>query len=309
MSHALLFPGQGAQVVGMGKDLADASPAARAVFAKADAALGFALSMICFEGPQEELNRTDVSQPAIVAHSWAVVEAIREAGKGQLLDSATWCAGLSLGEYSALAAAGALSWEDALLLVRKRGQFMQDACDAVPSTMASILGLDEGPLGEACAEASALGPCVMANFNAPGQIVIAGTKPAVAKACELAKARGAKRAIELSVAGAFHSPLMEPARERLAAEIDQVTIADPRIPVIANVSGEPVSMASAAKRLLLEQLTAPVRWANSMQLLVDQGCTAFYELGPGEVLAGLLKRVARDQPKVSIGTAAQVAAL
>jgi len=311
MSHALLFPGQGAQAVGMGKDLAEKSPAARRVFADADSVLGFALSKVCFEGPQEELNRTDVSQPAIVAHSWAVVEAIREADKGELLDSATWCAGLSLGEYSALAAAGAMSWQDALKLVRKRGQFMQDACDAVPSTMASILGLDEAPLGEACAEATALGlgPCVMANFNAPGQIVIAGTKESVAKACELAKAKGAKRAIELSVAGAFHSPLMEPARERLAAEIDQVTIADPRIPVIANVSGQPVTMGADAKRRLLEQLTAPVRWADSMQYLVDIGCDSFYELGPGEVLAGLLKRVAKEQPKLSIGTAEQVAQL
>jgi len=294
----------------MGKDLADAYPAAKAVFAKADALLGFELSKLCFEGPQEELNRTDVSQPAILAHSWAVVEVLKQSAKGKaLLDNASVCAGLSLGEYSALAAAGAMRWEDALVLVRKRGQYMQEACDAVPSTMASILGLDEGPLGEACKEASDAGVVVMANFNAPGQIVIAGSKPAVAKACEIAKAKGAKRAIELSVAGAFHSPLMEPARERLAREIAGVKFSAWRVPVVANVTARPAGSAEQAKELLVKQLTAPVRWADSMQWLVDGGTPAFYELGPGEVLAGLLKRVAKDQPKVSIGTAAQVAAM
>jgi [acyl-carrier-protein] S-malonyltransferase len=202
-----------------------------------------------------------------------------------------------------------MAWEDALVLVRKRGQYMQEACDAVPSTMASVLGLDEGPLGEVCAEAASEGVVVMANFNSPGQIVIAGSKPAVAKACELAKAKGAKRCIELSVAGAFHSPLMEPARERLAREIAAVKFSDWRVPVVANVTARPAGSAVEAKELLVKQLTAPVRWADSMQWLVDGGCTGFYELGPGEVLAGLLKRVAKDQPKVSIGTAAGVAAL
>lgn len=307
--YALLFPGQGAQTVGMGKDLADAFPAARDVFESANKLLGFDLAKVCFEGPTEELNRTDVSQPAILAHSWAVHAVLSESEKGRaLLNSAACCAGLSLGEYSALAAAGAMRWEDALVLVRKRGQYMQEACDAVPSTMASILGLDEGPLGEACAEASDVGVVVMANFNAPGQIAIAGSKPAVAKACEIAKAKGAKRCIELSVAGAFHSPLMEPARERLAAEIAAVKFSAPRIPVVANVTAKPVSSADEARSLLVKQLTAPVRWADSMQSLVDGGYTAFYELGPGEVLAGLLKRVAKDQPKVSIGTAAQIGA-
>jgi [acyl-carrier-protein] S-malonyltransferase len=307
--RALLFPGQGAQAVGMGKDLAAAYPVAARVFAKADSLLDFPLSGVCFDGPADELNRTDVSQPAILAHSWAVTETLRQTEAGAaLLNGATAVAGLSLGEYSALAAAGAIAWDDALVLVRKRGQYMQEACDAVPSTMASILGLDREPLEKVCAEASALGVCVLANFNSPGQIAIAGSKPAVAKACELAKAAGAKRCIELSVAGAFHSPLMEPARERLAAEIARVQFRDPAMPVVANVTAKPVTTADEARRLLVAQLTAPVMWADSMQYLVDQGYADFIELGPGEVLAGLLKRVAKDGRKLSIGTAASVAA-
>ena len=301
---ALLFPGQGAQAVGMGKDLASVFPRAKAVFEQADKALGFALSRTCFEGPDTELNRTDVSQPAILAHSWAVVEVLKEHEKGQqLLNSAVAVAGLSLGEYSALAAAGAIAWEDALRLVRARGRYMQEACDAAPSTMASILGMERASLEEVCKQASTKGVCVLANINSAEQIAIAGTKEAIAYACELAKAAGAKRCIELSVAGAFHSPLMEPARERLAAEIDAVAFADPRLPVVANVTAKPVTTAGEAKRLLVAQLTAPVLWADSMQLLVNDNFSDFYELGPGTVLAGLLKRVAKEANKVSLGTA------
>lgn len=306
---ALLFPGQGAQAVGMGKDLAAAYPKAREIFARADDALDFPLSRTCFEGPETELNRTDVSQPAILAHSWAVVEVLREHEKGRaLLDSAVACAGLSLGEYSALAAAGAIAWEDALKLVRARGRYMQQACDATPSTMASILGLERSKLEEVCKQASASGKgvCVLANLNSAEQIAIAGTKEAITLACELAKAAGAKRCIELSVAGAFHSPLMEPARERLAAEIDAVAFKDPRLPVVANVTAKPVTTAGEAKRLLVAQLTAPVLWADSMQLLVNDNFSDFYELGPGAVLAGLLKRVAKEANKVSLGTAESV---
>lgn len=306
---ALLFPGQGAQAPGMGKDLAEAWPVAQEIFARADEALGFSLSKLCFEGPESELNRTDVSQPAILAHSWAVVEVLKSTERGKaLLDSANACAGLSLGEYSALAAAGALAWEDALKLVRKRGEFMQAACDLKPSTMASILNLGEKELEAVCEKAAEAtdGVCVMANFNSPGQIVIAGTNEAVAKACELAKEAGAKRCIELSVAGAFHSPLMEPAREQLAAEIENVHFQDPQLPVVANVTAAPVTTAGEAKRLLINQLTAPVRWADSMELLVQDNFSRFVELGPGNVLAGLLRKIAREAVKESVGTADDV---
>ncbi|MCK6439596.1 MAG: ACP S-malonyltransferase [Planctomycetes bacterium] len=307
---ALLFPGQGAQAVGMGKDLAAAYPKAADVFKRADQILDMSLSRICFEGPQEELNRTDISQPAILAHSWAVVEVLREHGPGRaLLDGANACAGLSLGEYSALAAAGSIAWEDALKLVRARGQYMQQACDASPSTMASILGLEEDKLGEVCKRASVKGVCVMANFNAEGQIVIAGTKEAVALACSLAKDAGARRCIELQVAGAFHSPLMKPAEDKLSAEIARVKFSDPRIPVITNVTAKPVTSAAEAKKNLVSQLTSPVRWAASMQHLVNEGYGTFAELGPGNVLAGLLKRAAKDAKLLSIGTAESVKGL
>lgn len=310
-SHALLFPGQGAQFVGMTADLCAASPEAARVMQQANDLLGFDLRKICYEGPAEELSRTDISQPAILAHSWAVYEALKAHSKGrEIVTTASYMAGLSLGEYSALAAAGAMAWADALKLVRKRGQFMQEACDATPSTMASVLGLDEGPLGEACKQASELGVCVMANFNSPGQIVIAGTQEAVARASELAKAAGAKRCIPLDVAGAFHSPLMEPARERLAREIESTDFADPMIPVVANVTAKPITTAAEAKQLLIDQLTSPVRWADSMAWLVAQATGAYYELGPGNVLSGLLRKVAANEtPKTSIGTAEQLAQL
>jgi len=293
----------------MGQDLAHAYAPAKEVFERADAALGFSLSKLCFAGPEDELNRTDVSQPAILAHSWAVFEVLRstDAGK-ELIESANACAGLSLGEYSALAAAGAMQWEDALKLVRKRGEFMQAACDLVPSTMASILNLGEKDLEAVCEKAAeeTEGVCVMANFNSPGQIVIAGDKKAVAKACELAKEAGAKRCIELSVAGAFHSPLMEPAREQLAAEIENVQFRDPVLPVVANVTAKPVTTAGEAKRLLIQQLTVPVRWADSMELLVQDNFSRFVEIGPGNVLAGLLRKIAREAVKESVGTAEEV---
>lgn len=306
---ALLFPGQGAQYVGMGKDLAEKFPQARAVFAQADSLLGFGLSKVCFEGPEPELNRTDISQPAILAHSWAVVEVLQSTEKGRaLLEKGGVAAGLSLGEYSALAASGAMAWGDALKLVRARGQFMQQACDAKPSTMASIVGLDDAALEAAIAPARALGVVVLANFNAPGQVAISGDKPAVEEAMKLAKAAGAKLTVALAVAGAFHSPLMEPARERLAAQIEMTNFASPRIGVIANVDATEQHDPAMLKANLVQQLTAPVLWARSMQRLVDQGFDEFIELGPGTVLAGLLKRVAKSATRISIGKAEEVAA-
>lgn len=305
---ALLFPGQGAQHVGMGKDLADAYPQAAAVFSKADELLGFELSRVCFEGPKEELDRTDVSQPAILVHSWAVVEVLKSTDKGRaLLERGTVAAGLSLGEYSALAAAGALAWEDACKLVRKRGQYMQEACDVQPSTMASIVGLDDAALEAAIAPAREIGIVVLANFNAPGQVAMSGDKAAVEEAMKLAKEAGAKLTVPLAVAGAFHSPLMEPARERLAAEIETAAFNAPRIGVIANVDAQEHRDPSALKANLVQQLTAPVLWAKSMQSLIDQGYDEFIELGPGNVLAGLLKRTARSATRTSIGRADEVA--
>jgi [acyl-carrier-protein] S-malonyltransferase len=309
MKTALLFPGQGAQHVGMGKDLVDAYPQAAAVFAKADELLGFDLSRICFDGPKEELDRTDVSQPAILVHSWAVVEVLKSTAKGRaLLERGSVAAGLSLGEYSALAAAGAMSWEGACRLVRKRGEYMQAACDVQPSTMASIVGLDDAALEAAIAPAREKGIVVLANFNAPGQVAISGDQAAVEEAMKLAKEAGAKLTVPLSVAGAFHSPLMEPARERLAAEIETTPFEAPRIGVIANVDAQEHRDPSALKANLVQQLTAPVLWAKSMQSLIDQGYDEFIELGPGNVLAGLLKRTAKSATRTSIGKAEEVGA-
>lgn len=306
---ALLFPGQGAQHVGMGKDLVEKYPEAQQVFEKADKLLGFKLSRLCFEGPEDELNRTDVSQPAILAHSWAVVASLKTHRRGrELLESANCTAGLSLGEYSALAAAGAMSWEDALVLVRARGKYMQEACDLKPSTMASIVGLDDDKLEQAIAPAREKGVVVLANFNAPGQVAISGEVGAVEEAMKLAKTAGAKLTVPLAVAGAFHSPLMEPARERLAAQIETTTFHAPSIGVIANVDAAEHTDPHMLKSNLVRQLTAPVLWARSMQKLVDAGYDTFIELGPGNVLAGLLKRVARSANRVSIGKAEELAA-
>src|SRR5690606_32683373 len=257
-----------------------------------------------------ELNRTDVSQPAILAHSWAVVASLKTHRRGrELLESANCTAGLSLGEYSALAAAGAMSWEDALVLVRARGKYMQEACDLKPSTMASIVGLDDDKLEQAIAPAREKGVVVLANFNAPGQVAISGEVGAVEEAMKLAKTAGAKLTVPLAVAGAFHSPLMEPARERLAAEIETTLFSAPDVGVIANVDAQEHRDPTAMKANLVQQLTAPVLWARSMQSLIDQGYDEFIELGPGNVLAGLLKRTARNATRTSIGKADEVSAV
>lgn len=302
MKTALLFPGQGAQHVGMGRELCERYPQAQAVFAQADEALGFDLSRVCFEGPEDELNRTDICQPAILVHSWAVVEVLRANETGRaLLDRAGVAAGLSLGEYSALAAAGALRWPDAARLVRARGRYMQDACDLKPSTMASIIGLDDDAIAGVVAKAAESGIVVAANFNAPGQVAVSGEIKAVEAAMEIAKEAGAKITKQLAVAGAFHSPLMEPARERLAAEIEAALFSEPALAVIANVDAAEHREPTELKANLLKQLTAPVLWAKSMQALAAAGYDEFIELGPGNVLAGLLKRVARKARRTSIG--------
>ncbi|MFO8008596.1 MAG: ACP S-malonyltransferase [Candidatus Brocadiia bacterium] len=301
-SIALLFPGQGAQAVGMGKDLAEASPAAQAVFEMADAELGIALSRLCWDGPPEELSRSDMAQPAILTASVAALHALREAA-GDLPPVAAG-AGLSLGEYSALVAAGALAFRQAVKLVRARGQFMQDACEENPGTMYSILGMDDESVEQACADAGeGVWP---ANYNCPGQLVISGRKSAAARAARLCEERGARRAIQLKVAGAFHTPLMQSAADRLAPELERTDFAEPEFPVVANVTARPVREPDEIRRLLVEQVVSPVRWADGMRRVISQGVDEFYEVGPGTVLQGLLRRIDRDQACRSVSDPEQV---
>jgi [acyl-carrier-protein] S-malonyltransferase len=304
---ALLCPGQGAQRVGMGKDLAEAFPEARATFAAIDEALGVALSRVMWEGPEEQLTRTDVAQPAILAHSaavWAVVG-------GRLRGQVAAAAGHSLGEYSAYVAAGALAVADGARLVRRRGELMHEAGTARPGTMAAVLGLETEKVVAACRQASAAdGVVVAANLNAPDQTVISGDPVAVTRAGELLKAAGAKRVVPLKVSGAFHSPLMAPAAAGLEAELARAAISAPSFPVVATASAEPVREAGAARRLLAEQLTAPVRWVECVHALAAAaGSTArFVEIGPGNVLTGLAKRIIPGAATVNLGTAAEVRA-
>ncbi len=299
----LLCPGQGAQKVGMGKDLGEAFPAAREVFQAVDDALGVALSKLMWDGPEDELTLTHNAQPAILTHSlavWAVVEPALNAVAG---------AGHSLGEYSAYAAAGALSATDAARLVRRRGELMYDAGQARPGTMAAVIGLEAGQVSDVCAEASGEGDVVVAaNLNAPDQAVISGDPGAVERAGERLKESGAKRVLPLKVSGAFHSPLMEPAAEGLRTELAGVEFAEPAFPVIANASAEPVRDAAAARTLLGQQLTAPVRWVESMQRAVAEAGdeVTFVEVGPGAVLSGLLRRIERGTQSVALGTADQL---
>jgi [acyl-carrier-protein] S-malonyltransferase len=300
-----MCPGQGAQRVGMGRDLAQRFPAARDTFAAIDDALGVALSRLMWQGPEEELTRTHNAQPAILAHSaavWAVVrDQAGEIGAG---------AGHSLGEYSAHVAAGTLSPTVAAQLVRRRGELMLAAGDARPGAMAAVLGLDTDQVDQACNEASGRdGVAVAANLNAPDQTVISGDPVAVGRAGDGCKARGAKRVIPLKVSGAFHSPLMAPAVDGLHDALTGVMFADPTFPVIANASGEAVRSGTDAKRLLVDQLTAPVRWVACMQGAATFVPGArFLEIGPGNVLAGLLKRIVPGAASVTLGTADEVEA-
>lgn len=303
--RAWLFPGQGAQVVGMGKDLYGASPVARRVVDRADAILGFKLSSLCFDGPAERLDATDVCQPAIFVTSVALAEVWRQ-GPGKAL-AADATAGLSLGEYTALWAAGSLSFEDGVRLTRRRGELMQAASDATASTMVSIMGLEEGAVKNICEAASSLGIISPANFNCPGQVVVSGTKAACAKAAELAESAGGK-AVPLAVAGAFHSPLMASAAEGLAAELQRITLAAPKVPVVANVTGgyhqgDPASI----RTLLVEQLTHSTLWQKSMQQLLADGFDEFIEIGPGRVLKGLMRKIDRQATVVNVNDAASAA--
>ncbi len=303
MNVVLLCPGQGAQRVGMGKDLAERFPVAREVFAAVDQALGFALSRLVFEGPESDLTLTHNAQPAILTHTLAVHAAVRDA----LHPVAA--AGHSLGEYSAYATARALGMADAARLVRRRGELMLEAGGKRPGAMAAVLGLPGEAVAQACREAGGGGEvAVAANLNAPDQTVISGDPAAVERAGARCKAAGAKRVLPLKVSGAFHSPLMEPARVGLEGELARVAFSDPAFPVIANASASPVRDAATARRLLGAQLTAPVRWVEGMRAALSLAGTdaTFVEIGPGSVLAGLLKRIAPEAKAVSLGTADEV---
>lgn len=304
MALAYLFPGQGSQAVGMGRELYEQSPAARAVFDEADAILGFDLARLCFEGPEAELTATENAQPAILTVSVALLELLRAELGDQLRPD--FAAGHSLGEYSALVAAGALSFPAALRLVRRRGELMAAATEGA---MAAIIGLDIEPLEAVCAAAASLGPCVIANQNAPGQLVISGASAAVARAMEQAKAAGAKRAMPLNVSAAFHSPLMGAAADGLRAALALAEIRDAAFPVIANTSAAPISAAEAIRAELAEQVTAPVRWIDSVRALAGAGVETVIEIGPGAVLTGLVKRIAPELKRLNLAGPGDVGGL
>lgn len=285
----LLFPGQGSQYIGMGKALADEFAPARELLAKADDVLGFSLSKIMAEGPEEVLKSTDNTQPALYTCSCMVMELLK--AEGVAFDMV---AGHSLGEYSAIAAAGGFSFEDGLRLVRVRGELMAKAGELKPGAMAAVLGLDGAPLDEVLAEASATGVVVAANFNSPGQIVISGSKDGVAKASELAAAKGAKKVVALPVSGAFHSPLMEYALPGLQEAIAKTKFNDLKVPVMANVTASLVTKGSEVADLLVKQLVSPVRWQQSMERAIAEGVTQGIEVGAGKVLMGLMRGISRD---------------
>ena len=282
---AFLFPGQGSQEVGMGRALAESSPAAKAVWAEADAALGFSLSTLCFEGPAADLALTANTQPAVLTTSVAAAAALAERGVTPGLT-----AGHSLGEYSALVAAGALRFADAVRLVRRRGEFMQEAVPVGTGAMAALLGVELATAEQVCAEAAQGEVVGVANINSPGQIVIAGHRTAVERAVAAAAARGGRKSVLLPVSAPFHCALMKPAAERLAAELERLTVSAPRIPVVRNVDGGVTRTADEVKPFLVQQVASPVRWTDCVERLAREGATGFLEVGPGRVLTGLLKR-------------------
>jgi len=297
---ALLFPGQGSQVVGMGRALAAAHPVAAEALAEADDALGFPLSALMAEGPEDELTETRNAQPAILAHSVAALRVVRDR-----LGPVAFAAGHSLGEFSAYVAAGTLSFRDALEAVRLRGELMWNAGQERPGTMAAILGLEDAAVEEVCGRVDR-GVCVPANFNAVGQVVVSGDEAGVAQGMALAGEAGAKRVMPLKVSGAFHSPLMAPAADGLRARLEALTFLKPDFPVVSNVTAKPVDDPEEARRLLVAQLTSPVRWSASLPTMLEAGVDRFVELGPGSVLCGLNKRNAKGSPCVSLGEPADI---
>ena len=301
---AYVFPGQGAQVVGMGKDLYDSFDSIKILFKQADDAVGFPLTKVFFEGPEEELRKTSNAQPALVAVSIACLKAAQEVG-GKNLPVPSFMAGHSLGEYTALAASNVIDFSTAVFLAKERGRLMYEAGLKTPGGMMAIIGIEEAVLAEICRETGT----VIANFNSPGQLVISGAAENITKAGELAKAKGASRAIPLQVSGAFHSPSMQPAVDGMTQILAKVTFKDPSVPIIANVTALPLTSSSQIKDELLRQLCNGVQWQRSVEYMVQQGVGKFIEIGPGKVLAGLIKRISRDVEMVNIGDANAVKGL
>src|SRR5579859_6264461 len=334
---AFLFPGQGSQAVGMGADIFEASNAARRVFEAADEALGFSLSNLCFSGPEETLRETINAQPAIVTVSLALLAALQEAFSPSPEDAIarvsssqeafswtapltpSFTAGHSVGEYAALVASGVLAMQDAIKLVRERGRLMHHEGTVCPGGMAAVIGMDEEPLQDVCREATAQssagldasahpgkGQVTIANFNAPGQIVISGEQGALNLAMELAKARGARRVIPLAVSGAFHSPVMQPAAGGLAERIATTPIQDARIPIISNISAAPLTDAQALREELAQQIAYPVQWTRTIEYLVEEGVTIFIEIGPGQALTGMVKRITKGVTTLNVSSMADI---
>jgi [acyl-carrier-protein] S-malonyltransferase len=295
MKTAYVFPGQGAQSVGMGLDLYRGYDAAQAVFKQADEALGFPISKLCFEGPEEELLQTVNAQPAIVTVSFACFEAARSLGGA--LPSASFVAGHSLGEYTALAVAGVLDFATAVYLARERGRLMHEAGQLTPGGMAAIIGLDGEPLAEVCQQTGAR----IANINCPGQIVISGAKDKLEKAMVLVKEKGARRTIPLQVSGAFHTPLMQPAVDGMAKVMAKISFNNPEVPIIGNTTARPLTTAGAVREELLAQFCNCVQWQRSVEYMINDGVSNFIEIGPGKVLAGLIKRIDRGVNITNIG--------
>jgi [acyl-carrier-protein] S-malonyltransferase len=326
---AFLFPGQGSQTVGMGADVFETSAAARAVFEQVDAALDFRLSQLCFYGPEETLRETLHAQAAIVTVSLALLAALQEEIAARLASgvTASWnepfrpafTAGHSVGEYAALVASGSLTLEDAARLVRTRGQLMQREATACPGSMAAIIAMDEGALREVCQEATVrassgrtgehpgVGQVAIANYNAPGQIVISGERQALELAMELAKERGAKKVMPLAVSGAFHSPVMQPATAGLAQAIEQTPVRDAQIPLLGNIAAVPLSSTQEIRAELAQQIAAPVQWIRSIEYLVSAGITTVVEIGPGQALTGMVKRIARGTTLLNVSSGADLA--
>ncbi|MFC1900852.1 ACP S-malonyltransferase [Chloroflexota bacterium] len=303
-SVAFIFPGQGAQSVGMGKDLYDSFPSAKIVFDKADDVLGFPLSRMCFEGPEEELNLTINTQPAMLTVSYACIEAIKDTMVSNF-PSPAFVAGHSLGEYTTLPVSGVTDFDTAVYLARERGRLMHEAGTNNPGGMMAILGLEEELVTEVCNETDT----VIANYNCPGQIVISGAIANLPAAMELAHEKGASRTVTLQVSGAFHSPLMQPAKEGLTEILDKIEFKDPSVPIIANATAKPLITSKQIKEELVEQMCSGVRWQQSVQYMIDNGISAFIEIGYGKVLAGLIRRINRESAIHNIGNAEDIANL